>query len=143
MVLAQVVADLPRVTTACETKIGGLLMGIGDGFSSLKSCPGGSRKVVLGEVVTSTGGEGGVVPTTGTIAFIGQSKVLKNDGSVWYFHEDYETDPPILEWREDAFMRIVGVDIKTILQWNEKFFVTTNGSVYKMDIDGWKLIGSP
>jgi len=45
-IFAAISENIPRVSTACESKAG-LLMAAGDGYSIFKSCPAGSRRVVI------------------------------------------------------------------------------------------------
>jgi hypothetical protein len=121
------VVTLPRVTTACETKIGGVLMGIDDGFSSLKKCPANSRKVVLGEVGTSTGDEGSVIGP-GDIAFIDDNGyALNKNGQVW----KYGYWGGSIKWKmgyNETLPNEVTVD--EILQWKKDSFLTKSGDFW-------------
>jgi hypothetical protein len=119
---------LPRVTTACETKIGGLLLGIGDGFSSLKSCPGGSRKVTLGEESQNSDTSGQI--GAGDILFITElnKTILKKDGTAWWYDDMGKS------WRQDTYKTLpTGFDIKTIVQWSGNMFLTQNGGYLYVD----------
>jgi hypothetical protein len=133
VVLGQV-SNLPRVTTACETKFGGVLMGIDDGFSSLKTCPGNSRKVILGESNT-TGGGG--LPTAANVLFLGGS-TLMNDGTVWYYLDGSG-------WVLDNDRTLPATVSPTdVIQWGDDYFMTKSGEIYR-HVYGqpWQNIGAP
>jgi hypothetical protein len=134
IVLAQT-AGLPRVTTACETKIGGVLMGIGDGFSSLKTCPGNSRKVVLGEVGTGTGGGGSVIGP-GDIAFITDDGfALTKGGVIW----KYGYWGGVVKWTSDNNKLPEGVSVDEILQWTKNSFLTKSGDFWVYTYDAYDV----
>jgi len=131
-VLAQVV-NLPRVTIACESKVG-LLMGIDDGFSVLKKCPKNSRKVILGEE-SQIGGQIGA----GEIAFLigSMNHVLKKDGTVWWY------DDMGRNWQQDFEKSVTGIVINDITQWNITSLLTKEGDVWVLDNGIWVNMGVP
>lgn len=138
VVWGETTKELPRLTTACETKIGGLLFGVNDSFSSLKSCPKNSRKVILGE--NQTGNEGNLtVPESGKIAFVNGSMALMKDGTVWMYNvnalvwdrADFNDDG-----KGDYDITDTGVSYKDIIQWysgGNLSFLTKNGDYWLYD----------
>lgn len=122
--LGQVIPALPRVSTACETKIGGILMGFNDGFSTLRSCPGNSRKVILGEEKTVSTDNGGIMGK-GDIIFVNNRRFLTRDGSVWMY---YETENGF-NWVKES-SKGLPVAPEEILNWNDGVILAKDGSVY-------------
>jgi hypothetical protein len=148
MVVAAV-TTLPRLTTACETKVGGVLMGIDDGFSSLKTCPGNSRKVNLGE-----GSQGGSkIFTENDVVFvynIAESRyILKGDGKVWKGSMTKVSDN--FEWERVAERDLpVGITVNDLYSWTSDTFSTKSGEIWASDrtynygdfnYSGWIKIG--
>lgn len=125
-VLAQ--TTLPRVTTACEGKTG-LLMGIDDGFSILKKCPGNSRKVALGS------GEYNNVSIEGDVLFFYQISVgdlgtikyvLMKDGHM-YQKVSWENNGQYWQQIGEIPENLMQVGI---VEWKIDYFITTNGRIY-------------
>lgn len=123
MVIGQTSNELPRVTTACETKTG-LIHGFDDGFSIINKCSKGSRRIALGEKSNTTNDF-----NLGDVLFIGAETLLK-DGSVISFTPDYINGKYYWEKTD----RKVPVDTSEIVQWfgssQENFFITKSGDVY-------------
>ncbi len=112
--------SLPKVTTACESKTG-LLMVIDDGFSILKKCPKNFRKVTLGETTTT----GGVEDSNDLgIVFSSQGYFLKENGQVWLYSPG---DTGELEW---AYYGNIPVGVNDIYQWDQGSFLTKDGVFY-------------
>ena len=135
-ILAQSVT-LPRVKTACETKLGGILVAVNDGFSSLKSCPGASRAVTLGEAAFSgnvRSSDNGV--WLGKVAFFypGDSmdvpSVLDINGGIWEL--SYGSDP---QWWLTGTKLPNGMAVSDILYWAHLGFMTKDGRIYILDSD--------
>jgi hypothetical protein len=142
-----VTTTLPRLTTACESKVG-LLMGVEDNFSILKKCPGGSRKVMLGEAqVQNDNGQGsgvssGGIMGSGEIAFISDSQILKNDGTIWEYVENKDKSG---QWVEKNNGQKIPVLVTDVLQWNTSSLLTNEGVFYILAEDGssWIKITAP
>jgi hypothetical protein len=150
-VLAATITTLPRLTTACETKIGGILLGVDDNFSTIKSCPGNSRKVTLGEASQN---EGGNVPV-GNVAFISNDLgnygyvLLKND-ETWfiYMHDSGDGNDRYITWEKDETRNLPdGLHASSIVQWTNYQFLTDKGVIYKyndyLDSPKWEKLGDP
>ncbi len=141
MVIGQTSDDLPRVTTACETKAG-LIHGFGDGFSILKKCPKGSRTVNLGlPQVTNTGSTGGDL-NAGDVAFTSYDSdrnfvyVLDKDGKGWFL----QINEMQLFERNVAFDLPTGVLMTDVVSWNQGAFILKSGKVYvNTGEGGWVL----
>jgi len=114
------VSNLSRVTTACESKAG-LLMVVDDGFSILKKCPKNSRKVILGEASTNSGSEEN---NDLGVAFSSQGYFLKENGQVWLYSPG---DNGGLEW---SYFGDVPVEVDDIYQWDQGSFLTKDGVFY-------------
>lgn len=127
--------NLPRVTTACESKVG-LLVVIDDGFSVLKKCPKNSRKVILGEL---TEGDGSQQIGAGEIAFLtgSMNHVLKKDGTVWWYDDMDKI------WKEDIEKKVFGIEIDNIIQWNVASLLTKDGNIWIPDNGVWVNMGVP
>mgnify|MGYP000948394259 CR=1 FL=1 len=139
MVIGQTSKELPRMTTACETKAG-LVHGFDDGFSVLKKCPIGSRKVVLGE---KNSFEGAV--NIGTIKFVGflsdsaQIVLLDKNGKTYLMDRSFESDR---KWFYDSSRDLPdGVNVSDIVRWTPYVFLTSEGKIwyyeYVADSQGW------
>lgn len=141
MVIGQTSKELPRLTTACETRIGGVLLGVNDGFSSLTSCPKTTRKVVLGEEKNSF--EGAV--NIGTIKFVGflsdsaQIALLDKNGKTYLMDRSLESDR---KWSYDSSRDLPnGVNVGDVVRWTPYVFLTSDGKIwyyeYVADSQGW------
>ena len=139
---------LPRVKTACESPLGGILSkDNGDGFNRIKACPKGMREVALGEELTSTGG--GAI-NVGNVAFVAddvQSNkavwVLRTDGTAWFMDTTYgmerlwindqNRDLPIIDGKR--------MSVGEVASWSHNVFITKEGVVYLKPADGpWSKI---
>lgn len=140
IVIGQTSKELPRMTTACETK-SGLVHGFDDGFSILKKCPIGSRKVVLGEENNSS--EGAV--NVGAVRFVGflsdssQIALLDKNGKTYLMDRSFESDR---KWSYDSSRDLPdGVGVGNIVRWTPYVFLTSEGKIwyyeYISDSHGW------
>jgi hypothetical protein len=145
-VLAQI--ELPRITTACESKTG-QIFAFSDGFSSLMSCPSKTRRVILIGEKGDKGdqGEPGIqgiqgvsgtngVSGAGNIAFIstteGYATYLTIDGK--YYRNGYYGEIPD-----------VPIPVSRIRQWNNIVFLDDAGNVWWLNnrTQTWENIGHP
>ena len=133
MVIGQTSNELPRVEVACENKAG-LIHGFDDGFSILKKCPKGSRRVMLGEKSILNDDP----KISGNIAFIDNDYVLLNDGTVWNY--DFGGDQNPVGWYEATGLKITGLNVSDILDWSIYSFATKQGDVYFKHNDHWSLV---
>jgi hypothetical protein len=133
MVIGQNSEELPRVEVACESKAG-LIHGFNDGFSILKKCPKGSRRVVLGDKSTLSNDP----KITSNIVFIDREYVLLNDGTVWSY--DFGGDQNPAGWYEATDLKITGLNVSDILDWSQYGFVTKQGNVYFKREDHWLMV---
>jgi len=85
-IIAQIISELPKVTTTCEMK-NGFLMSINDGFSNFQECPNGARQVaVFGEQ-----GPKGDKGDTGEAANSKNLKTFDNNGNELGIYIDTDT----------------------------------------------------
>lgn len=140
VVLSQTSKELPRVTTACETKAG-LIHGFDDGFSILKKCPMGSRKVVLGEEINSSEGAAnvGMVRFVGSLPDSAQIALLDKNGKTYLMDRSSESDK---KWSYDSSRNLPdGVSVGDIIRWTPYMFLTSEGKIwyyeYVADSHGW------
>lgn len=129
---------LPRITTACESKMGALLS-VNDGFSLLDKCRDNQRLVVLGEQAQNGRGTIGA----GNVLFMGEY-ILTKDGKVWWNDGTH--------WINDVDKDIPPeISLSSIVDWAQAnlIFMTTDGSIYKYIWpgngmpSGWKNLGHP
>jgi len=120
--------SLTRVTVVCEGKTG-LLLTVDDGFSILKKCPKGTRKVILGEEKVSE------VSNESEVVFISNFNFLKKNGEIWNYSPG---DQGIFEW---SYKGKLPGDLKTddIYQWDENSFLTKEGKFYVNQFGSWVL----
>lgn len=135
MVVGQGSNELPKLTTACETKAG-LIFGMGDGFSILKKCPGNSRMVALGGTGNETG-SGGQINIGGVVYFSNSGEgpwILKEDGTIWNYGESGS-------WEKNERRSTLPVTVDQVLYWDYNSLITRSGDIYRFD-GSWLLIGS-
>lgn len=141
-------ADLfPRVEYACQSPTGVILALDSDGYSRIKTCPRGTRKVVLGQEAGEGGGSGiGTVITVPNVVFMDGSTVLMTDGTVKYFSSG--------NWVKNEGKSVLpsGVLVTDIVTWGTDFFTTQGGEIYQWISDPndetyqlgwWTLIANP
>lgn len=137
--------ELSRLTTVCESKVGGILFGVNDGFSNLKFCPKNTRKVLIGEEQNTSVGENLIVPKSGNIAFVGGSIALMKNGTVWMYNvntslwdkADFNGDG-----KGDYDITETGISYENIIQWysgGNLSFLTNKGEywLYNDAISRW------
>ena len=143
---------LPRVINGCESKYGIILTkDNGDGFNKMKSCPKGTREVILGEESKSNIINNEMTIGAGNVAFVSNDYnndgfLLLKNGETWKFTSDGGIEAMIEFWSKDETRNLPeGVKVTDIVQWNDILFLTKEGTVYKYSINAskWIKTGNP
>jgi len=129
-----------RISKACEKLSSGALIALdnGDGLSKYKTCPKGTREVVIGD-----GGAG-----MGEVVFSdyanGEIYVLKRNMEVWVLNGEMIWQPhPEMDLTFDN--GVENIMIEDIIQWGWNSFLTIDGNVYFHDSATlkWRNMGIP
>ena len=144
VVIGQTSSELPRMEVACESRDGSV-RGFNDGFSILKKCPKGFRKISLGQTLATSSGN----TTTGNlnagnisfVSFNGDRNlvyVLDKNGKAWFI----QINEMELFERNSNFDLPTSVSIDNVVGWNYGSFVLKTGEVYlNTGENGWVMTG--